>query len=146
MVTGSPTCPRGVPAAPPTPLRTHTTFVQPNGQILHWRSSYRKHTLIKSSRSTKWYVPCFTNCLFTPQQRYFTSTTSKIADRCDRQTQDCPAVGKCATRTPRTFLTTSTNHRKYHDGSLRQEPIPRNSRLSWLSTTARLRSDPKLGD
>jgi hypothetical protein len=77
---------------------------------------------------------------------YFVSTTPKLADSFIRQTQACPPDGKSATQILKTFPTTSTNHRSCHDGNHRQEPTPRSSRPTWLSITARLRSDPMLRD
>jgi hypothetical protein len=91
------------------------------------------------------YHPPLTVCLL-PLATVFTPTTSKLADRCERQTQAYPLAGKSATRIPKTSLTTSANQRRYHDGNRRQEPTPRSSRLTWLSTTVRLKSDPKRGD
>lgn len=68
----------------------------------------------------------------------------KLANSCNRPTQDYPPDGKSATRTPRTSHTTLTSPRNSHDGSHRQEPIPRSSSPIWPSTTAPPRSPPTL--
>ena len=39
---------------------------------------------------------------------YLGPTISQLADRCERQTQACPLIGKSATRIPKISLTTST--------------------------------------
>jgi hypothetical protein len=128
---------------PPSTISICTTSA---GKTLLCRSSCQKHTLTKSLRFTKWYatsftkLSLFTSCCTSSQHR------SLHADSYARQTQACPLDGKSATRIPRTFPTTSTNHRSSPGGNHRQEPTPRSSRPIWLSTTARLKSDPRLRD
>ena len=64
------------------PSIDRNVFVQPQKQPLQCQFPSQNHTPIKSSRSTKWYVPCFTNCLFTssilaPQQHRSLLTDAK---------------------------------------------------------------------